>query len=228
MVTLERLGKDFNYQKLKIVGLSTDDKPVTDIDGVPITNGSIFKEIDTGAEYLYDLESSSWIKNESAAGSGKDGITPRLQKTESAIQVSYDNGESYEDLVELSELKGEPGAKGDSGTNGSNGAPGKDGTSPTVSTEPTEGGTKVTITDAQGEHDFTVLNGKDGAKGDKGEPGANGTDGAAGKDGSPGENGKDGATITSITLTKGEDGSIISGSAHLSNDSEIEISIVEA
>lgn len=51
--------------------------------------------------------------------------------------------------------------------------PGKDGVSPTVSTEPIDGGTKVTITDIDGEHPFTVYNGKDGY------PGAPGADGVS-------------------------------------------------
>ena len=45
-------------------------------------------------------------------------------------------------------------------------APGKDGVSPTVSTVATTGGTKVTITDVEGSHEFMVkdgANGKDGA-----------------------------------------------------------------
>ena len=45
-------------------------------------------------------------------------------------------------------------------------APGKDGVSPTVSTIATTGGTKVTITDVEGSHEFVVkdgANGKDGA-----------------------------------------------------------------
>ena len=45
-------------------------------------------------------------------------------------------------------------------------APGKDGVSPTVSTVATTGGTKVTITDVEGSHEFVVkdgANGKDGA-----------------------------------------------------------------
>ena len=70
---------------------------------------------------------------------------------------------------------------------------GKDGVSPTVSTAATTGGTKVTITDAKGSHEFVV---KDGAKGDAGETGpagAPGKDGAVGPAGPAGAPGKDGA-----------------------------------
>ena len=95
---------------------------------------------------------------------------------------------------------------------------GKDGVSPTVSTAATTGGTKVTIMDAKGSHEFVV---KDGAKGKDGKPGATGADGvtphigdnghwyigstdtgkpsrgvagANGKDGARGEKGADGKT----------------------------------
>ena len=61
-----------------------------------------------------------------AAGTpGKDGVTPKLQKTDTAIQVSYNDGDSYEDLIQLSDLKGENGAKGEAGANGADGKEGK-------------------------------------------------------------------------------------------------------
>ena len=115
MVTLTRIGDEYNSQVLEITGLSTDEKPINFIDGVAIINGSVFKEIDTNTEYSYNAESNKWIKNAtSAAGgqNGKDGITPLLQKSQDAIQVSYDNGSTYENLVSLSEITGE---KGDTG-----------------------------------------------------------------------------------------------------------------
>ncbi len=58
---------------------------------------------------------------------GEDGITPKLQKSDTAIQVSYDDGSSWEDLVTLEEIKGEKGAQGDPGENGKDGEPGVDG-----------------------------------------------------------------------------------------------------
>lgn len=94
---------------------------------------------------------------------------------------------------------------------------GKDGVSPTVSTAATTGGTKVTITDAKGSHEFVVKDGAKGADGSNGKPGAAGADGVtphigdnghwyigstdtgkpsrgvAGAKGSDGANGKDGA-----------------------------------
>lgn len=49
-----------------------------------------------------------------------------------------------------------------SGPQGVPGEPGKDGFNPTVQMQPIDNGTKVTITDASGPHEFEVLNGEDG------------------------------------------------------------------
>lgn len=80
------------------------------------------------------------------------------------------NGEAYrlsgENLFKYS--------KGNKGDPGERGLPGTDGISPEVTTEEVEGGTKVTIVDAKGEHEFTVYNGKDGKDGSGGE-GSGGT-----------------------------------------------------
>ena len=88
------------------------------------------------------------------------------------------------------------------GTKGDPGAPGKDGVSPTVSTAATTGGTKVTITDAKGSHEFVV---KDGAKGADGSNGKDGTNGKDGADGKPGASGADG-----ITPHIGDNGQLVS------------------
>ena len=101
---------------------------------------------------------------------------------------------------------------GRDGEDGTPGLPGRDGFSPTVQTEPIEGGTKVTITDATGPKTFDVLNG------------TNGEDGEPGQDGAPGQDGfsptasvtqtEDGAKITitdksgttNATIANGKDG----------------------
>ena len=90
------------------------------------------------------------------------------------------------------------------------GADGDAGVSPTVKTESIEGGTRVTITDASGDHSFDVMNGVGGEGGtvtaptigengnwyingqDTGKP-SRGENGADGKDGAPGAPGADGA-----------------------------------
>ena len=95
-------------------------------------------------------------------------------------------------------------------------------------------GTSYTTPSIQGEKGET---GSKGAKGDKGDTGAQGIQGiqgekgekgetgASGKDGANGSNGVDGKSITAISLVKDETGAIVSGTATLSDDSVIEISI---
>lgn len=66
-------------------------------------------------------------------------------------------------------LQGDTGPEGPAGPAGKDGAPGadgKDGFSPTVATEPANGGTKVTITDVEGPHEFTVKDGSTATKED--------------------------------------------------------------
>ncbi|MER2227205.1 MAG: collagen-like protein [Carnobacterium sp.] len=70
--------------------------------------------------------------------------------------------------------------------------------------------------------------GDTGAKGDKGDTGAKGDKGdtgAAGAKGDPGAKGADGASIKSIVFTKGEDGTITGGTATLTNDETVAITV---
>ena len=137
--------------------------------------------------------------------------------------------------------KGDPGEPGEDGQDGAPGAPGadgadgKDGVSPTVTTETISGGTRVTITDAEGSHSFDVMNGQDGgeaatptigengnwyingedtgkpSRGEDGAPGADGQDGAPGEKGDPGEPGEDGEDGVSPTVAT----SSIEGGTHV-------------
>lgn len=108
---------------------------------------------------------------------------------------------------------GADGAAGPAGADGATGPAGADGVSPTVTTATIAGGTRVTITDAIGEHTFDVLNGKDGGEAatpaigdngnwyingaDTGKPsrgpqGPRGEQGPAGADGAKGDPGAEG------------------------------------
>lgn len=111
---------------------------------------------------------------------------------------------------------GADGAAGPAGADGAQGPAGADGFSPTVTTATIAGGTRVTITDADGEHTFDVLNGKDGgeaatptigdngnwyingadtgkpSRGPQGDPGPEGPQGPAGADGAQGPKGDPG------------------------------------
>ena len=95
-------------------------------------------------------------------------------------------------------------------------------------------GTSYTTPSIRGEKGETGSKGAKGDKGDtgaqgiqgiKGEKGDKGDTGASGKDGANGSNGVDGKSITAISLVKDETGAIVSGTATLSDDSTIEISI---
>lgn len=232
MITLTKIGDEYNQQVLEISGLSTDEKPIGTIDGITITNSSVFKEIDTGAEYLYNAETNEWVKNTVSTTSvggkdGVDGITPLLQKSDSAIQVSYDNGSTYEDLVALSEITGE---KGDTGANG------KDGTNATItsatatvdanigtpSVTVSAGGTATARTFAFA---FSNLKGEQGDKGDKGDTGAKGDKGDTGTNGT---NGQDGKSVTAISLTTDADGKVIGGTVTFSDTTTAQITVTVA
>lgn len=102
--------------------------------------------------------------------------------------LSLKSGDKVLSTVEIASGGGGvpvPGPAGPAGADGTPGPAGKDGTdgiSPTVATVPIDGGTKVTITDAAGDHEFNVMDGADGAPGAKGDPGDPGPAGPAGSD----------------------------------------------
>ena len=210
-------------------GLSTDDKPINNYQTYTIVNGSIFEEIDTGNTYKYDAENDTWKLQPKTAG-GADGITPLLKKTDTAIQVSYNNGDSWEDLVQLSGITGPEGPKGETGEASAQGPAGADGSAATIRIgEVTTGaaGSQASVTN-EGTENAAILNFSipQGAAGTPGTPGQDGEDGA---DGTPGAAGADGASITGITLTLTKDGEGAitggSGTATLSTGGPIEFTV---
>lgn len=104
-------------------------------------------------------------------------------------------------------LKGEPGVNGSSGKDGTNGI------SPIVSTTQTDTGATISITDVNGEKTITLINGKNGADGSPGVAGKNGTDGRS---------------ITAIEFVKDATGVITGGTATLSDNSTLPITITIA
>ena len=210
-------------------GLSTDDKPINNYQTYTIVNGSIFEEIDTGNTYKYDAENDTWKLQPKTAG-GADGITPLLKKTDTAIQVSYNNGDSWQDLVQLSDITGPEGPKGETGEASAQGPAGADGSAATIRIgEVTTGaaGSQASVTN-EGTENAAILNFSipQGAAGTPGTPGQDGEDGA---DGTPGAAGADGASITGITLTLTKDGEGAitggSGTATLSTGGPIEFTV---
>lgn len=229
MITLKKYGKTYNMAPLELSGLSTDDKPINNYQTYTIVNGSIFEEIDTGNTYKYDAENDTWKLQPKTAG-GADGITPLLKKTDTAIQVSYNNGDSWEDLVQLSDITGPEGPKGETGEAGAQGPAGADGSAATIRIgEVTTGaaGSQASVTNA-GTANAAILNFSI-PQGVAGTPGIPGQDGEDGADGAPGAAGADGASITGITLTlmKDGEGAITggSGTATLSTGGPIEFTV---
>ena len=58
MISMSREGiniKDKDNAIVEVRGLSTDEKPTTNI-----TNGSVYIEIDTGKVYFYDADNKQW------------------------------------------------------------------------------------------------------------------------------------------------------------------------
>lgn len=49
-------------EPLEFFGLSKDVKPTGEIEGVKITNGSVFIEMDTKKIYMYDEENRQWLE----------------------------------------------------------------------------------------------------------------------------------------------------------------------
>ena len=105
-------------------------------------------------------------------------------------------------------LKGQPGTNGVDGAKGDKGDTGEKG----------EKGDPFTYADFTTEQ-LAAL------KGDKGDKGDTGSQGIQGEQGEPGTNGIDGRSVTSINLTTDASGVIVGGTATLSDNSTIEITI---
>lgn len=60
MVTLNKIGKLDNVITLELYGTSSDVKPMDMIDDRPVTNGSVFVEMDTKKVFIFDKEANRW------------------------------------------------------------------------------------------------------------------------------------------------------------------------
>lgn len=145
--------------------------------------------------------------------SGEDGVG--IAKIEQTTTSTADDGNNVITVTltngQTSTFTIQNGSKGFKGDTGSTGASGKDGTSVTVTkvNESTADGGSNVVTFSDGKT-VTIKNGS------KGSAGANGTNGT---------NGKDGLSITAINLVQDGTGVITSGTATLSDNSVINITI---
>ena len=55
------LVKDDTKKELDLNGLSTDTKPTVSFEGLKLTNGSTFFEMDTQNVYFYDQDVEDWL-----------------------------------------------------------------------------------------------------------------------------------------------------------------------
>ena len=60
MISINKFNDIGNNFALELYGLSTDTKPIGEVDHVKITNGSIFFAMDTGAVHIYDEKNEVW------------------------------------------------------------------------------------------------------------------------------------------------------------------------
>lgn len=166
------------------------------------TNGTSFKftikdgenASSEGTSDYNDLDNKPQINGVPLEGN-KTSEDFGIKQEYTANDITFEDGETFQQKYDNGELKGEKGEPGPQGEPGIDGEPGpqgnpgpagvdgENGFSPTVTTTSIENGTKIDITDVNGVKSFEVLNGKDGKDGEQGVQGEPGQNGADGQDG---------------------------------------------
>lgn len=60
MITINKyFGKD-NITSVDLIGLSTDTKPTSSVNGITLKNGSTFLAMDTSQVFMYDEQNNTW------------------------------------------------------------------------------------------------------------------------------------------------------------------------
>lgn len=133
---------------------------------VRLTDNKVFKSVEFTMQVLKAIEATTEIPDEYETWDST--LATKILEIDSKLEEVTSLEEDLEDKVQNGYFKGEKGDAGEPGQNGTDGIDGQDGQdgangfSPTVSTQTVENGVKVTVTDLNGEHEFIVLNGKDG------------------------------------------------------------------
>lgn len=126
-------------------------------------NLEVFKSKTFNMKVLEEIEGDEEIPEQYPTW--QELASQKIIEINNKIDEVTDLEQDLEDKVQNGYFKGEKGDTGEPGQNGTDGIDGQDGAngfSPTVSTQTVENGVKVTVTDLNGEHEFIVLNGKDG------------------------------------------------------------------
>lgn len=212
-----------------------------------IAAGSTCFVIDTEEKYILGNDDTWHLLKITGGSSGIDGKNCTIQsivETDEGNIVTFawtdNDGTVQTDTMTV--LNGVDGQDGTLGSTGATGAAAGFGT-PTATIDANVGTPSVTVT-ASGANTAKVFNfAFRNLKGEPGEQGIQGERGAAftyddftpeqlaslkGEPGSQGANGIDGKSITAINLVTDATGAIISGTATLSDDSTIEISVTTA
>ena len=62
MITINKyFGKD-NITSVDLIGLSTDTKPTSSVNGITLKNGSTFLAMDTSQVFMYDEQNHTWYE----------------------------------------------------------------------------------------------------------------------------------------------------------------------
>lgn len=170
---------------------------------------------------------------ESAALDGVDGKAATITVgtvTEGETASVVNSGTTSAAVFDFVLPKGDTGAQGEKGDKGDTGANGTNATitGVTATVDSTTGTPQVTVTAGGTASARSFAFAFTGLKGAKGDTGAAGTNGTNGKDGATGATGPAGASITAIEFVKDATGNITGGTATLSDNSTIAITITTA
>ena len=98
---IDNLQEQITSNKDAIAALESQIKSGEWVSSVTSTDNGIVVTLGNGTSYP--------ITNGEKGEAGKDGVTPKIAVNNGKIQVSYDNGTTWTDLISLEDLKGEAG-----------------------------------------------------------------------------------------------------------------------